>query len=66
MIKIVMLLVYLYGAPAEIVVEQKSFESEEACASYGLARVEKLSEDEKFGGGLYAACVEANVVEAKK
>lgn len=62
MIKILMLLVYLMNG--ELVVEQKAFDTVEACGIAGGKRVAELSQHPKFEEGIWAGCVRTRVREA--
>jgi len=67
MIKVILLLIYLYGVPApELVVEQHVYDTDELCRAAGAKRSKVLVEDPKFVGGYFAGCIEANVTEAKR
>ena len=67
MVKVILLLIYLYGVPApELVVEQHVYDTDEACRAAAGKRTDALVKDPKFVGGYFAGCIEANVTEAKK
>lgn len=62
--KVILLLVYLYGNPMELKVEQKPFDTGEQCEAAGEQRAQQLVADDKFVAGILAACVPATVTEA--
>jgi len=51
-----LLLAYLLGGSLKI--ETKTFPTVEACVEAGQERANAISEDPRFGGGLFAGCVE--------
>lgn len=53
--KIILLLVYLWRG--QITIEQKPFDTDEACMKAGAARAAEIVADPRFGEGLYAGCV---------
>lgn len=63
MIKVVLLLLYVWGN-SEVKLEQKPYESLAVCQTEGIARVKELEKDPRFVGGLLAQCIELPVVEA--
>jgi hypothetical protein len=68
MLKIILILVYLYGSPGqapELRVEQKAFDKPEHCEVAGGKRMSELDLDPKFVSGLFAACIAAKVTEAR-
>ena len=62
MIKILLLIIYIMND--EVVIEQKSFDTVEACNIAGGKRVKELSEHPKFEEGIWAGCVRTRVKEA--
>lgn len=62
MLKIVLLVIYLYGgSPAgpELVVERTEFATDTECRIAGGKKMEKLNADPKLVEGLWAGCVPA-------
>ena len=62
MIKILMLLIYMSGG--ELVIEQKAFDTAEACNVAAGKRVAEVSQHPKFDEGIWAGCVRTRVKEA--
>lgn len=64
MLKILLVLVYLYSG--EVKMEVQAFKDVESCIKAGHARIEKQIQDPKFDAGLFADCVPSLVTEAQK
>lgn len=60
MIKIILLLVYIYNG--SVVIEKDVFDKTEQCEKAGKARISKVVLDPKFEEGAYAACIESREV----
>ena len=56
MTSIVLVLLYIWKGQLAPVYTQ-SFESEKACMEAGIAKLEALSQDPRFDGALFGACL---------
>ena len=63
MVKILLVLLYIYGG--EVVLEQRPTTSMEECSIVADKRVAELMGDPKFDIGLFGACMPLPVIEAK-
>lgn len=64
MIKVVLVLLYIWSGQVKL--EQIPTASQDACEALGQAKIEKLVEDPRFDGGLFAGCIPLKVQEAHK
>jgi len=64
MVKIVLVLLYLWKG--QVMLEQKPFDSEEACQAAAEVRVTELVKDPRFDAGLFGACIPLEVSVATK